>query len=82
MKGSRSILVLTLVLSCLSMLAGCARPSQEIIEEASNSSKDFLLGPEDVLDIVVWKNEDLSQKGAVIRPDGHTVAVYGPTTAP
>ena len=70
MKGSRSILVLTLVLSCLSMLAGCARPSQEIIEEASNSSKDFLLGPEDVLDIVVWKNEDLSQKGAVIRPDG------------
>ena len=70
MKGSRSVLVLTLVLSCLSMLAGCARPSQEIIEEASNSSKDFLLGPEDVLDIVVWKNEDLSQKGAVIRPDG------------
>jgi polysaccharide export outer membrane protein len=54
----------------LSTLAGCARPSQEIIEEASNSSKDFLLGPEDVLDIVVWKNEDLSQKGAVIRPDG------------
>ena len=70
MKRSRSVLVLTLVLSCLSMLAGCARPSQEIIEEASNSSKDFLLGPEDVLDIVVWKNEDLSQKGAVIRPDG------------
>ena len=70
MKGSRSVLVLTLVLSCLSMLAGCARPSQEIIEEASNSSKDFLLGPEDVLDIVIWKNEDLSQKGVVIRPDG------------
>ena len=70
MKGSRSVLVLALVLSCLSMLAGCARPSQEIIEEASNSSKDFLLGPEDVLDIVIWKNEDLSQKGVVIRPDG------------
>ena len=70
MKRSRSVLVLTLVLSCLSMLAGCARPSQEIIEEASNSSKDFLLGPEDVLDIVIWKNEDLSQKGVVIRPDG------------
>jgi len=70
MRSSRSILILTLVFSCLSTLAGCARPSQEIIEEASNSSKDFLLGPEDVLDIVVWKNEDLSQKGAVIRPDG------------
>ena len=70
MRSSRSILILTLIFSCLSTLAGCARPSQEIIEEASNSSKDFLLGPEDVLDIVVWKNEDLSQKGAVIRPDG------------
>ena len=51
-------------------LGGCTRTSPEIIEEASNSSKDFLLGPEDVLDIVVWKNEDLSQKGVVIRPDG------------
>ena len=70
MRGTRSVLVLTLILSCLSTLAGCARPSQEIIEEASNSSKDFLLGPEDVLDIVIWKNEDLSQKGVVIRPDG------------
>ena len=70
MRSSRSVLILTLIFSCLSTLAGCARPSQEIIEEASNSSKDFLLGPEDVLDIVVWKNEDLSQKGAVIRPDG------------
>ena len=70
MRSSRSVLILTLAFSCLSTLAGCTRPSQEIIEEASNSSKDFLLGPEDVLDIVVWKNEDLSQKGAVIRPDG------------
>ena len=70
MKGGRSVVVLTLVLSGLCTLAGCARPSQEIIEEASNSSKDFLLGPEDVLDIVIWKNEDLSQKGVVIRPDG------------
>jgi len=51
-------------------LVGCGAPAQEIIEEASNSSKDFLLGPEDVLDIVVWKNEDLSQKAVVVRPDG------------
>jgi polysaccharide export outer membrane protein len=49
---------------------GCVTPSQEAIEEAANSQKDFLLGPEDVLDIVVWKNEDLSQKAVVIRPDG------------
>lgn|SRR5512146_679271 len=48
----------------------CSAPSSEILEEVSYSQKEFLLGPEDVLDIVVWKNEDLSQKGVVIRPDG------------
>ena len=30
---------------------------------------DFLLGPEDVLNITVWKNQDLSRE-VVIRPDG------------
>ena len=59
-----------LVIGLLAGLVGCFAPSQEIIDEVSNSNKDFLLGPEDVLDIVVWKNEDLSQKGVVIRPDG------------
>jgi polysaccharide biosynthesis/export protein len=59
-----------LLLGFVAALAGCAQTSQEILEEANNSSKDFLLGPEDVLDIVVWKNEDLSQKGVVVRPDG------------
>lgn len=51
-------------------LVGCSAPSQEIVEEASNAQKDFLLGPEDVLDITVWKNDDLSQKAVVVRPDG------------
>ena len=53
-------------------LVGCSAPSQkqEIVEDASNAQKDFLLGPEDVLDITVWKNDDLSQKAVVVRPDG------------
>jgi polysaccharide biosynthesis/export protein len=59
-----------LLLGFMAALVGCTQTSQEILEEANNSSKDFLLGPEDVLDIVVWKNEDLSQKGVVVRPDG------------
>lgn len=54
----------------LMVVTACSAPSQEVVDEAANSQKDFLLGPEDVLDIVVWKNEDLSQKGVVIRPDG------------
>lgn len=44
--------------------------SVEGIDEAKNSPKEFLLGPEDVLDILVWKNEELSQKAVVVRPDG------------
>jgi polysaccharide biosynthesis/export protein len=58
------------ILSVLVGVVGCHGPSTEAVEEASNSQKDFLLGPEDVLDIVIWKNDDLSQKGVVIRPDG------------
>ena len=64
------LISVALVIGLLAGFVGCFPPSQEIIEEVSNSNKDFLLGPEDVLDIVVWKNEDLSQKGVVIRPDG------------
>src|SRR5207244_7347166 len=32
--------------------------------------KDYVLGPEDLLDIVVWKNDDLTQKAVVVMPDG------------
>lgn len=45
---------------------GCA---QNIVERDYEAPGQFLLGPEDVLDITVWKNVDLS-KTVVIRPDG------------
>jgi len=61
----------------LGSVIGCFTPSRDrdidIVAEAGNthnSEKDFLLGPEDVLDIVVWKNDELTQKGMVVRPDG------------
>ena len=66
----RTVISFMLALTAISGVSGCRGPSREAVEEANNSAKDFLLGPEDVLDIVVWKNEDLSQKGVVIRPDG------------
>jgi polysaccharide export outer membrane protein len=65
-KAIYGLLVITLV----SSLVGCSAPSREILEEVNDSQRDFLLGPEDVLDIVVWKNDDLSQKVVVVRPDG------------
>ena len=69
-QSKLGLVFISLAIGLVSALFGCVQPSQEIIDEASNSSREFLLGPEDVLDIVVWKNEDLSQKGVVIRPDG------------
>lgn len=64
------LVFISLAIGLVAALFGCAQPSQEIIDEASNSSTGFMLGPEDVLDIVVWKNADLSQNGVVVRPDG------------
>ena len=50
---------------------GCAGvPSSEAIDEANRGGKDFVLGPEDVLEISVWRNQDLSRKEVVVRPDG------------
>ena len=76
------LISLSLVIGLLTGLVSCVAPSQEIIDETSISTKDFLLGPEDVLDIVVWKNEDLSQKAVVVRPDGKiSMPLIGEITA-
>ena len=49
---------------------GCATPSREALEEVAKPvSKEFLLGPEDVLEVTVWRNQDLSRT-VVVRPDG------------
>lgn len=48
---------------------GCASPPKDALQEGQAVPKDFLLGPEDVLDVVVWRNQDLS-KQVVVRPDG------------
>jgi polysaccharide export outer membrane protein len=48
-------------------LEGCAKPI--VHEQVYEVPQEFLLGPEDVLEITVWKNQDLSRTTA-IRPDG------------
>ncbi len=52
---------------CCMSLQGCAQSIPQDREYESPS--EFLLGPEDVLEIAVWKNQDLT-KTVVIRPDG------------
>jgi polysaccharide export outer membrane protein len=49
------------------VMAGCI---ESLVQEREyETPAGFLLGPEDVLDITVWKNPDLSRVTA-IRPDG------------
>jgi polysaccharide export outer membrane protein len=69
MLGAKTVCVV-MITALLGSVVGCSQPSREIVEEAGSAKKEFLLGPEDVLDIVVWKNDDLSQKAVVVRPDG------------
>lgn len=66
-KASIGVLILATMLSAV----GCAGPSAEVIAEANSAKEDFVLGPEDVLDITVWRSEELTQKGTVVRPDGY-----------
>lgn len=43
---------------------------REVIQEANRPlAKDFFLGPEDVVEVNVWRNQDLSRT-VVVRPDG------------
>lgn len=52
------------------MAVGCAPVSKEAMDEVAKPlSKEFLLGPEDVLEVTVWRNQDLSRI-IVVRPDG------------
>src|SRR5687767_8508852 len=59
----------TIAIGLQGSVAGCSGLDKEVLEEAAHISQDFLLGPEDVLDIVVWRIPDLS-KTVIVRPDG------------
>lgn len=58
------------VVMALALSAGCADLPKEILDEVNKpASRDFLLGPEDVIEVTVWRNQDLSRT-ATVRPDG------------
>jgi polysaccharide biosynthesis/export protein len=58
-----------IVLTVLAGAAACTSLPKEVLDEVKGSSREFLIGPEDVLDVVVWRNQDLSRT-VVVRPDG------------
>ena len=68
---TRKILCLCMVVGLsLLLVAACAEIPREALEEIGRPlPKDFLLGPEDVVEVTVWRNQDLSRT-VVVRPDG------------
>ena len=66
-----SVRMLVIAGLLLGMPMGCTSVvSKEALDEVAKPvSKEFLLGPEDVLEVTVWRNQDLSRT-VVVRPDG------------
>ena len=56
------------VISITVAVFGCAPAASDVVADTHHSN-EFLLGPEDVLEVIVWRNQDLSRQ-VVIRPDG------------
>ena len=59
-----------LIAGVLTVTMGCADLPKEMLDEANRAiPRDFYLGPEDVIEVTVWRNQDLSRL-TVVRPDG------------
>ncbi len=69
LRGTYAI-QLILAAAFLLSLASCSGVSPDVIAEAKSAKNQFLLGPEDVLEIAVWRSPDLTQGEVVVRPDG------------
>jgi polysaccharide export outer membrane protein len=50
--------------------AGAADAAAAAAPAIVTDARDYRIGPEDVLDIAVWKNPDLSRDRVPVRPDG------------
>ena len=67
------------VLIGLLLSVGCFKP--DVVVPPGPPKEGFVLGPEDVIEVVVWKNPDLSRQ-VVIRPDGKiSLALIGDVMA-
>ena len=62
--------VVVYVLFAIAMFAvGCVGEPQVVVSPGA-PEEGFRLGPEDIIDVVVWRNPDLTRENIVIRPDG------------
>ena len=65
----------------VSLIMGFGFGNPDVIVPPGPPQEGFVLGPEDVIEVVVWKNPDLSRQ-VVIRPDGKiSLALIGDVMA-
>ncbi|MCA9456611.1 MAG: polysaccharide biosynthesis/export family protein [Nitrospiraceae bacterium] len=70
----RALLVVNIIVGL-----GCFKP--DVIIPPGHPAEGFVLGPEDVIEVVVWKTPELSRQ-VVIRPDGKiSLALIGDVVA-
>lgn len=69
--GKSITLIRIFVLVGAVVLSGCASTETEMLEEPApvEAATPYRIGPEDVIEIVVWKNQDISRV-VPVRPDG------------
>lgn len=67
-QNLEKVKVLVLLLGIVFLVGGCAEKINYPVEYVPPA--EFLLGPEDLLVVTVWRNQDLSRE-VVIRPDGN-----------
>ena len=73
------VIVRALLLVSIIVGLGCFKP--DVIIPAGHPAEGFVLGPEDVIEVVVWKTPELSRQ-VVIRPDGKiSLALIGDVVA-
>jgi polysaccharide export outer membrane protein len=66
---------------CALLSSGCTESTYEYAREPDPRGSEYLIGPHDVLSVVVWKNPDLSGD-VTVRPDGIvTLPLVGPIQA-
>jgi polysaccharide export outer membrane protein len=65
---ARSLVVATVLIFILTGVGGCSQQNAQY-QGMSVPPTEFLIGPEDVLVVTVWRNQELS-KEVIVRPDG------------
>ena len=70
MKTRFNQLVVSVVMAAGVGISGCTYNDPQVVVAPGPPEEGFRLGPEDVIDVVVFRNPDLTRADIVIRPDG------------